>query len=71
MGNDPKLKLDLLKYFHNLIEGVHSRIDATIRKISAVVYWKGLKKEVRLFVLECEVCQKCKHDLSAYPGLSL
>ena len=28
-----------------------------------------MTKDVRMFVLSCEVCQKCKYDNSAYLGL--
>ena len=28
-----------------------------------------MTKDVHLFVMKCEVCQKCKYDRSAYPGL--
>nr|GEX00175.1 hypothetical protein [Tanacetum cinerariifolium] len=30
---------------------------------------KGLRKQVKQWVKDCLVCQKCKPDLSAYPGL--
>nr|GEY58209.1 hypothetical protein [Tanacetum cinerariifolium] len=30
---------------------------------------KGIREQVKRFVRECLVCQKCKPDLSAYPGL--
>ncbi|GJS71775.1 retrotransposon-related protein, partial [Tanacetum coccineum] len=30
---------------------------------------KGLRKQVKQWVKECLVCQKCKPDLAAYPGL--
>ena len=32
-------------------------------------YWKGLKKIVKHWVRDCDVCQRQKPDLSAYPGL--
>ena len=38
-------------------------------RICSVVYWKGLKKNVCQFVRECSVCQKCKYDHVASPGL--
>ena len=69
VGSDSELRKDLLKYFHSSSEGGHSGIDATTKRIATVVYWKGLKKTVRNFIRECEICQKCKPDLSAYPGL--
>ena len=44
-------------------------MDATLRRITTLLYWKGLKRAMTLFVKECEVCQRYKPDLSAYPGL--
>ena len=38
-------------------------------RICGVLYWKGLKKNVRQFIRECAVCQQCKYDTTAYPGL--
>ena len=47
VGNDLGLRHDLLKYFHSLAEGGHFGRDATLRRMVLVVYWKGLKREVR------------------------
>ena len=69
VGDDVALRKDLLKYFHSSPDGGHSGMDATSRRIGAMVYWKGMKKATRAFVRECETCQKCKPNLSAYPGL--
>ena len=44
VGADDELKLELLSYFHNSATGGHSGIEATMRRISAIVYWKGLKR---------------------------
>ena len=32
-------------------------------------YWKNMRKMVKQWVRECDVCQRCKPDLCAYPGL--
>ena len=69
VGSDAGLRWDLLKYFHSSLEGGYSGMDATLKRILVVVYWKGLKRVVRQFVRECEVCQRCKPNLSTYPGL--
>lgn len=49
--------------------GGHSGVGATTKRIAAVFYWKGLEKEVRNFVRECEVCQRCKYERVSSPGL--
>ena len=69
VGSDPHLRLELIKYFHSSAEGGHSGMMATIKRLTAVLFWKGLRKQVHQFVRECEVCQRCKPDLSASPGL--
>ncbi|GJR15183.1 reverse transcriptase [Tanacetum coccineum] len=50
-------------------QGGHLGVKVTSHKICSVVYWKGLRKQVKQFVRECLVCQKYKPDLAAYPGL--
>ena len=44
-------------------------MDATVRRIEVVVFWNGMKKATRAFVVECSTCQKYKPSLSTYPGL--
>ena len=44
VGNDTTFKLDLLRYFHSSSTGGHSGVHSTMARLSAVVYWKGLKK---------------------------
>ncbi|GJT17849.1 reverse transcriptase [Tanacetum coccineum] len=51
------------------LEGGHSGVLVTTKKLNAVFYWTGLKRMVRQFVKECDVCQRQKPDLSAYHGL--
>ena len=38
LGDDPELKKDLLKYFHKLPKMGHSGMDATIKRIGAIIY---------------------------------
>ena len=69
VGSDATLRLDLLKYFYASTEGGHSKMEATMRRISIVVYWKGLKRSIKEFVRECITCQRFKYDTAAYPRL--
>jgi hypothetical protein len=32
-------------------------------------FWKGMKKELKQFIKECETCQKIKHDNTSLAGL--
>ncbi|GJS13679.1 transposon ty3-G gag-pol polyprotein [Tanacetum coccineum] len=69
VGNDPELKRELLQYFHGGVVGGHSGVKVTTHKMCLTLYWKGLRKQVKHYVRECLVCQKCKPNLAAYPGL--
>nr|GEX39494.1 zinc finger, CCHC-type [Tanacetum cinerariifolium] len=55
--------------------GGHSGSTTTIKDrmssitLSGMCYWKKIRQDVKTFVASCEVCQKSKLDLAAYPGL--
>ncbi|GJW41347.1 reverse transcriptase domain-containing protein [Tanacetum coccineum] len=69
VGQDADLRRELLQYFHEGSIGGYSGIKVTSHKLCSLFYWKGMRKQVKKFVRECLVCQKCKPGLSAYPGL--
>ena len=69
IGQDPKLRDELLSLFHGSPVGGHSGAEATMKRLGIVCYWKGLKKDVREFVRSCDVCQQFKYDAAASPGL--
>ncbi|XP_039032144.1 uncharacterized protein LOC120167102 [Hibiscus syriacus] len=43
-----------------LLMGGHVGITRTFQRSAANFYWKGMRKEVRQFVIECKVCQRMK-----------
>ena len=49
--------------------GGHSGVFGTTKRLTTYFYWKGLRKMVKHWVRKCDVCQRNKSDLSAYPGL--
>ncbi|KAE8655617.1 hypothetical protein F3Y22_tig00117021pilonHSYRG00031 [Hibiscus syriacus] len=49
--------------------GGHASITRTFQRLAANFYWKGMRKEVRQFVIECEVCQRMKSVSLAPAGL--
>jgi hypothetical protein len=69
VGNVTDLRLQIIKYFHQGPLGGHSGVKVTAKKLSAVFYWPGLKQMVKTFVKECDICQRYKPELVAYPGL--
>ena len=40
-----------------------------MKRLGVVVYWKGLKHDVRGFIKNCNICQQYKYDHAASPGL--
>ncbi|GKC71071.1 reverse transcriptase, partial [Tanacetum coccineum] len=46
----------------------HSGAHVTMKKLGSLFYWNGLKKMVKHMVRDCDVCQRQKPDLSAYPS---
>ena len=69
VGQDLELRKKLVAHFHNSAVGGHSGVQATTKRLTTYFYWKGLRKMVKEWVRNCDVCQRNKADLSAYPGL--
>lgn len=69
VGDDGLLRKRLFSLFHDTLMSGHSGVHATLHQISALLYWKGLTKDVKQWVRECVTCQRCKNDNAAYPGL--
>ena len=59
----------VVEFFHGSSLGGHSRVYVTIHKLTSVVYWKGLRCDVREFVRKCKVCQQFKPENVASQGL--
>lgn len=51
----------MMKECHESRVGGHSDFLKTYRRIVREVYWKGMKKDVRDFVVRCGVCQQNKY----------
>lgn len=69
VGNDESLRRELFESFHSSSLGGHSRAHTTKVRMSRQIYWKALAKDIRKWVRKCPVCQRCKADLVASPGL--
>ncbi|GJR39964.1 putative mitochondrial protein [Tanacetum coccineum] len=68
IGNDAALRAQLVAIFHQEPVGGHSGIQVSLKKLASLFYWKGMSKAVKMFVRECDVCQRNKPNLEAYPG---
>jgi len=69
IGNDEQLKKKILQCLHDSPIGEYSGLNVTYWWVGQLFYWKGLKKDVTRFVMECTTCQRCKHKQIPYPGL--
>ena len=56
VGKDLTLRTNLLQWIHVDPTSGHLGREATLKRLKSVVYWRGMTKDVRIFVLDCEVC---------------
>ena len=69
VGIDGTLRKKILQWLHASAEGGHSGMNATVKRVKAVVYWKALNKDIKHFIQRCSVCQQNKYDTTATPDL--
>ncbi|GJZ81438.1 transposon ty3-I gag-pol polyprotein [Tanacetum coccineum] len=51
VGNNEALRQQLLQYFHSDPSGGHSGVQATIKRITGLCYWKKLRQQVNVFMI--------------------
>lgn len=66
LTEDSSLATKIFRQFHN---STHERFFKTLQRIRANFYWKGLKRSIREFIRECEVCQRHKVEQTTLAGL--
>jgi hypothetical protein len=59
----------ILHEFHDTAVGGHSGSLRTYKKISKLVYWEGMRKQIHDYVQACEVCQRNKYQTLSPGGL--
>ncbi|GJW01569.1 ty3-gypsy retrotransposon protein [Tanacetum coccineum] len=69
IGTQSKLKELLLSEFHNTPTEGHSGMKKMLVGLSALFYWKGMRKSVEEFIGKCLVCQQTKYSTQAPGGL--
>jgi len=69
VGQVPSLRQELFSHFHDSTMGGHSGVHVTKKRLSSVPYWKGLTTDVKKWIRECVVCQRCKGEIVASPRL--
>ncbi|CAA7033213.1 unnamed protein product [Microthlaspi erraticum] len=65
----PLLRGKILDWLHSSGSGGHSGRDAMHQRVKGLFYWKGMSKDIQAFIRACPVCQQCKYDPAASPGL--
>lgn len=68
VGKVPQLRLNIITLWHSTPQGGHSGMEATLKRILTLFYWKSIREDVKLFVQKRDICHR-KHDLAAYLGL--
>ncbi|KAA3477606.1 Retrotransposable element Tf2 [Gossypium australe] len=69
VGRNLQLRQALFHHFHASAVGGHSGVHVTKKRVASLLYWKGLTTDVKHWIRECSVCQKCKGELVASLGL--
>lgn len=52
----------ILQEYHDTPMGGHFGAEKTYFSITRKFHWKGMKKDVREYIRNCEICQKTKHS---------
>ncbi|GKB55070.1 ty3-gypsy retrotransposon protein [Tanacetum coccineum] len=68
MGHASKLKLLLLREFHETPSAGHGGIKKMMVGLAALFYWTGMRKLVEDFIKQCLVCQQTKYSTQALGG---
>ncbi|CAL1413314.1 unnamed protein product [Linum trigynum] len=69
VGKAGSMREQVLQLFHESPIGGHSGTQATYQRLKTYFWWPGLKRDVRQFIADCDVCQKCKSENVPYPGI--
>lgn len=58
-----------IKEFHALPYKGYSGFFRTYKRIKSVLFWDKMKKDIKQFVVECDVCQRVKYEATSPSGL--
>jgi hypothetical protein len=67
LGQSPELKAQVLNFVHSDLMAGHSGYDKTLQRAKRDFYWKGMRKEIKKFIRECDICQQTKYE-NTYPA---
>lgn len=69
IGNDADIQKHIIAALHDRALGGHSGFYATYHRMKRLFAWENMKKHIKSFVQECEICQQAKTERVALPGL--
>ena len=69
IGPNEDLRTQLLHWSRTSSTRGQSGRDATLKKLQGLFHRKGLTKAIQNFIRNCTVCQACKYNTAASPGL--
>ena len=69
LGPTSPLKSSILHHVHHGPLGGHSSYVKTLHRVKQDFYWPGMKKDLKQYIKECDVCQRVKHENCRVAGL--
>lgn len=69
LGKSPQLKAKVLSFVHCDPMAGRSGYEKTLHRAKKDFYWKGMRKDLKKFIRECELCQQNKHENVSPTGL--
>lgn len=69
IGNSEDLQGSLLEAMHADPNRGHSGVQGTYMRAKDLIHYKGLKKDIAIYVAQCDVCQRNKEEHVKSPGL--
>lgn len=69
VGPNKQLIKEILQLWHSTLVCGYSGANNTYKKVSTLLYWKGMREEVHEMVKTSDICQRHKYDNAPYPGL--
>ena len=58
VGKDQSLRTEIMTLWHAGSQGGHSGVEATLKRLLTLFYWKHMRTDVKQFIQRCDVCQK-------------
>ncbi|GJY31067.1 ty3-gypsy retrotransposon protein [Tanacetum coccineum] len=68
VGMESKLKALLLREFHETPSSGHEGVKKMLVELSALFYWRRMRKSVEDYIQQCMVCQQTKYSTQAVGG---